>query len=161
MEKGLQGRPRPKYPPLSRDTRRTTPVALCFFFLWYRCYTCKSLGRLQNRTPRNPESRRNIGGKYIYIYIGKSSISCLFLVSFSSYFFAYFSPIFWISEFFYSVDGQGFCNATSPPPIPSVNLAFRSLKTGLGGGVYCRKSLPLKPSLTKSSSFLKEGYHSL
>ena len=63
---------------------------------------CKSLGHLQSRkTPNYPENRREIGEKL------ENPIFCLF--------FANFSPIFWISGFFYSVDGQGFANFGPPP----------------------------------------------
>ena len=51
----------------------------------------------------NSENRRKIGQN-----IGKSYFLPIFWSTFP--FLAYFSPIFWISGFFYSVDGQDFCN---------------------------------------------------
>ena len=54
--------------------------------------------RVEN--PPNPEKIGEKQAKY------RKILSFAYLWSI---FFAYFSPIFWISAFFYSVDGQGFC----------------------------------------------------
>ena len=53
--------------------------------------------------PRSPEDRRKIG---------KILENLFFAYFWSNFplFLAYFSTIFWIWGFFYSVDGQGFCN---------------------------------------------------
>ena len=68
----------------------------------------KALAIYRIENPRNPENRRKIGK------ISENPIFCLFWVYFSDIF-AYFSPIFWISGVFYSVDGQGFCNSWLNP----------------------------------------------
>ena len=60
-------------------------------------------------------------------------------------YFAFFSPIFWISGFFYSVDGQGFCNHSC--------TRVREPPVALHVSRYmCRSRFPQNPGFLRCSS---------
>ena len=60
----------------------------------------KALAIYRIEKPRNPENRKKEKGQ-----IQENPWSIFPILAF------FFFPIFWISGFFYSVDGQGFCNS--------------------------------------------------
>ena len=72
-------------------------------------------------------------------------------------FFAYFSPIFWISGFFYSVDGQGFCNPTIQSETWLVHAKVREPHVNPPGSYELSASRPCFKGKSQESSYEPGG----